>query len=97
MKNIKKTKKIFRIVLMIIPFLVFLWLISKNFVFSGVMEATYNFDKNNAFISILKPAGRALGVERDSSGDYTQKIITDPVYFDLYIPTKFRTAYFTFS
>lgn len=96
MTNLGKKEKIIRIVLILIPFFVLGWLANKNFVFSGAMETTYNFDKNNPFISILKPAGRSLGVEKGGNGDYTQKIIIDPVYFDLYMPTKFKKAYFTF-
>jgi len=96
MINLGKKEKIIRVVFILIPFLALGWLIQKNFVFSGVMEATYNFDKNNALISILKPAGRALGVEKNNNGDYTQRVIIDPVYFDLYMPTKFKKAYFTF-
>jgi hypothetical protein len=96
MNSFEKKLKIIRIVLLLIPFFVLGWLIQKNFVFSGQMEAAYNFDKNNPFISILTPAGRTLGVEKYVNSDYTQKIIVEPVYFDLYMPTKFNKANFTF-
>ncbi len=97
MLSLKAIHKIIRIILIAIPILVFVWLLDKNFVFSGHLESVYNFEKNNPIISILKPAGRALGVERDESGDYSQAIIIDPVYFDLYLPTKFKKAKLIFT
>lgn len=94
--NLTKLRKIIRIFLIAISVVALAWIINKNFVFSGQMEAEYNFDKTSPFISVLKPAGRALKIERDASGDYFQRIIIEPVYFDLYMPAEFNKAKFTF-
>lgn len=97
MLNIEKIYKILKTILILIPIITFVWIIDRNFVFSGHMNTSYTFDKNNPFTSILTPAGRALKIERNDFGDYSQKIIIDPVYFNLYSPTKFKTAKFTFT
>jgi len=88
--NLSKLRKIIRVIVIAIPIFALVWIVNKNFVFSGHMEVEYNFDKTSPFISVLKPAGRALEVERGEDGDYFQKIIIDPVYFDLYMPTEFN-------
>ncbi|MEA2089106.1 MAG: hypothetical protein U9O55_04715 [Patescibacteria group bacterium] len=90
MFNLKITYWLIRIFLISLPILAFVFLINKNFAFSGKTEAIYNFDKNNPIISILKPSGRALAIKKDENNDYFQQIIIDPVYFDLCLPTKFQ-------
>lgn len=88
--NLKIIHKLIKIFLISLPILAFVFLVDKNFAFSGKTEAVYNFDKNNPIISILKPSGRALAIEKDLNKDYFQLIIIDPVYFDLYLSTKFQ-------
>lgn len=96
--DLKKIHKTIRIILITIPVLIFIWILNKNCVFSDSLETVYRFDKNNPIISILKPSGRILKVEKNDDGDYSQKIIIDPVYFDLYLPTtKFKNAKFIFA
>ena len=90
MFNFRVARQLIRIILISLPILAFVFLVNKNFAFSGKTEAVYSFDKNNPIISILKPSGRALKIEKDASNDYTQSIIIDPVYFDLYLSTKFQ-------
>ena len=93
-----KLHKTIRIILIAIPILTFVWLLDKNCAFSDSLETVYRFDKNSPIISILKPEGRVLKVELDESGDYWQKMIIDPVYFDLYLPAmKFKNAEFIFA
>ncbi|NCF75489.1 MAG: hypothetical protein GWO87_03325 [Xanthomonadaceae bacterium] len=90
MSNFKIARQLIRIILILLPILAFVFLVDKNFALSGKIEAVYNFDKNNPIISILKPSGRALKIEKNKNNDYSQSIIIDPVYFDLYLPTKFQ-------
>lgn len=92
-----KVRKKIRIILIIIPIVFFIFILCKNFVFWGELEAVYSFDKNNSIISILKPAGRSLKVERGENGDYYQAVIIDPVYFDLHMPTNFKSVELTFK
>ena len=92
-----KFHKTIRVILIVIPILTFIWLLDKNCVFSDSLKTVYRFDKNNPIISILKPSGRVLKVEQDKNGDYWQKMIIDPVYFNLYLPAaKFKSAEFIF-
>ncbi len=88
--DFNKAHKKIRIILISVPVIFFIFIICKNFIFWGELESVYGFDKNNPVISILKPAGRSLKVEKDEFGDYYQSIIIDPVYFDLYMPTSFK-------
>lgn len=95
--DLKKFHKTIRAILIIIPILIFIWILDKNCVFSNRLETIYRFNKNSPIISILKPAGRVLKVEKGDDNDYSQKMIIDPVYFDLYLPTtKFKNAEFIF-
>ncbi|MEA2065172.1 MAG: hypothetical protein U9O66_02650 [Patescibacteria group bacterium] len=97
MNKLCKINKIIRVILIAIPILTFIWLLDKNCFFSDSLKVVYKFDKNSPVISILKPAGRVLKIEQDKSGDYWQKMIIDPVYFSLYLPTtKFKNAEFIF-
>ena len=90
MFNLKIAHQLIRIILISLPILAFIFLVNKNFAFSGITKAVYNFDKNSPIISILKPSGRALAIEKDANNDQFQQIIIDPVYFDLYLSTKFQ-------
>ena len=88
MFNFKIAYQLIRIILIFLPILAFVFLVNKNFALSGKTETVYNFDKNNHIVSILKPSGRALAIEKNINNDYFQQIIIDPVYFDLYLSTK---------
>lgn len=76
--------------------IVFGIIISKNFVFDGIMEMTYDFEHESPFISLLKPRGRVdQKLYKDNSGDYYQTIHIDPVYFDVEFPRHFSDAHVT--
>lgn len=90
--KLQRWRKIIRIILIIIPVLIFLWLVNKNLVPSGHLEASYNFSEQSPFISRLYPAGRVLGVEKNGEGQYYQSIIIDPVYFKVHLPVNFERA-----
>lgn len=93
-EKLKKFHKIIRIVLIIIPIIIFIWLVDKNLVPSGKLSAQYNFEKISPFISRLYPVGRVLGVEKTAQGEYYQSIIIDPVYFNVHLPVSFKKAHF---
>ncbi len=93
--NLKKAEKIIRFFLIGIPIIGLVFLIGKNFVFSGEIKTTYTFKKNNPYISIFKPAGRVKKIE-ERNNDYFQTIVIEPVYFDLYAPLRFKKAHFVF-
>ncbi len=84
-----------RLIIFILPFLGLLFLLNKNFVFSGHLTAVYNFQKSNPIISPLSPPGRVLKIEKDGPY-YIQKMVINPVYFSLFLPTKFRRVKLSF-
>jgi len=91
-KKLQKMRKMIKRILIIIVVLTFIWLINKNLVPSGRLEANYNFQELSPFISRLYPMGRVLGVEQNKKGDYYQSIVIDPVYFKVHLPISFERA-----
>lgn len=96
-EKLKKIHKIIRVVLIIIPIIVFIWLVDKNLVPSGKLSAQYNFKEISPFISRLYPVGRVLGVEKNIAGQYYQPVIIDPVYFNVHLPVSFKKVHFIFK
>jgi len=82
-----KLKIKIRILLWMIFLLFLAWLLYMGIVPSGKISYSYDFSKDNSFISRLGPITRVEGVNLDS-----QKIIADPVYFNLHTPRKFNKA-----
>ena len=76
-----------RIILWHILALVVLFFIYLAIVPSGHISYTYNFEKDNSFISSLYPKERVEPIENG-----IQKIIGDPVYFSLETPRTFDNA-----
>lgn len=81
--NKKVTIKFF---IILAPFIIFGYLLSKDFVLSGKLEIVHNFEKDQAMISQLIPYGRAK-VENGKV-----QINSEPVYFDVRTPQKFSKA-----
>jgi hypothetical protein len=82
---------IIRIIMIAIPIIVFGWLFSRDFVFSGELIARYSFDKPSPFISPLWPPGRLSDIT-DSEGDSVQQIFADPVTLRVTLPRRFSDA-----
>ncbi len=91
-----KLRLIIRIVLIVLPIAGLAFLVNKNFVLSGEISSAYDFSLPSPFISLLRPAGGVLKIEQEQSGDYWQRMVIDPVYFDLYAPVRFKKAQFVF-
>jgi hypothetical protein len=90
MKFIKITTAVIAILFYII---LFISLIYRNFVFEGHLVVEYDFENESPFISLLKPRGRVdQTIYTDENNDYYQKILIDPVYFDVKLPRQFDTA-----
>jgi hypothetical protein len=72
--------------------IVFLVLLAiKSFAFEGVFEYEYTFGEASPYISMLKPRGRVdQEIYTTDDGMSYQKILHDPVYFDLKLPRKFE-------
>lgn len=75
---------------------VFAWLVFRDLVVGGTLEAQYDFGAKSPFISVLRPQGRLSGIEKDERGDYFQGVKEEPVYFDVRLPRTFEKAEITF-
>ncbi len=87
-----------RIILILIPVLLLTYLFYKDLNPSGQLKISYDFCSPTPFISEFSPHGRVLDIEKNkttSSKEYYQKMVIDPVYFDVRLPQKFTTAQLT--
>ena len=88
---LEKILKMVRVILIIIPVVILVFLVSKDFAWSGRLEVRYNFCKDSPFILPLFPKGRALDIKKDKN-DCFQPVAIDPVYFYLQMPRWFEGA-----
>lgn len=88
-------QKIIRAILIFIPLVVLGWLVIKEVVPSGKVEAVYDMRRETPFISKLYPKDRVSEVQRDASGDFYRTFLFEPVYFDLKSSDKFEKVTLT--
>jgi hypothetical protein len=87
-----------RIILILIPIFFLGVLVYKDFVPSGHLVVGYDFCGLTPFVSDFSPHGRVLDIERVKTENETycqQKMVIDPVYFDVRLPQRFNTARLT--
>lgn len=84
----KFLSRIIQFFIIIAPIVLIGWLINVNFVPSGVLEKEFNFDEPSPYVDYLVPQQRVTGVLRQG-GEAMQKIIQDPVYFHVHLPSSF--------
>lgn len=75
-----------------IPLSIFFWLIYKDLVVSGRLNASYDFENRSPFITVLRPQSRVSDIMTTKDGDYFQNIKQEPIYFDVRLPRKFQKA-----
>ena len=63
----------------------------KDFNPRGYLKVDYDFCHPTPFISEFSPHGRVLDIQKNR-GECTQKMVIDPVYFDVRLPQKFNSA-----
>ncbi len=69
------------------------WVGYRYFAFNGEFAYSYYFNSTPGLISEFTPAGRALAREQNTeNGDYYQRIISDPVYFSIDLPSAYPEA-----
>ncbi|MFA5358881.1 MAG: hypothetical protein WC310_03625 [Patescibacteria group bacterium] len=85
--------KVFKIILILVPVIFFIFLVCQDLVVSGRLEAAYNFSEPSPFVMPLAPKARISEVKKESS-DYYQTMFDDPIYFDVRLPRKFSTITF---
>lgn len=87
----KKNILFIKIIILLIPVLVFVWIFNKQYAPLGKLEVVYDFSKESPFISDLYPELRTDGIEKED-GDYLNTIHEDTVYFDLILPRLYKKA-----
>lgn len=87
--DLDKLHKIIRVILIAIPVVFLGWLLSKDLVVSGKLEATYDFKSASPFIMPLAPKARVSEIKTEN-GVYYQSMFDDPIYFDVRLPRPFQ-------
>lgn len=76
-----------RVFLCAIPALILLFVLNQRFVPFGKITETYNFKKPGVIISALSPKSHVETTEKNlKTKEYYQRVIEDPVYFDVTLP-----------
>lgn len=98
LKEPRKLLKIIKIVIWLLPIILFLWIFNKHFVLNGKLEIRYQVNKENKLIRNFasKEPDKLIGTknnltEKDKK-DYFQLITTSPIYFDVKVPRPFQKA-----
>ncbi len=68
----------------------FAWIFNENLPIAGIKKIQYTFGTPNGSITQLRPMAR-LGEHGNEDGISYQKIIEDPVYFDMRTPVTYDT------
>ncbi|MBT4121932.1 hypothetical protein HOE31_03220, partial [bacterium] len=83
----------FKIIIIIIPFILLAFLINKDLVRSGTISFVYDFSQDSPVITNLFPANRMSDVNKVKDFDiYWQSINNEPVYFETRLPQTFDKA-----
>tara|TARA_Y100000310_G_C20685019_1_gene818424 strand:- start:828 stop:2345 length:1518 start_codon:yes stop_codon:yes gene_type:complete len=94
----KKTSLWFiKLAIYLVPVFLLSWLISRDVVSSGELDASYDFTELSPFVSVLRPADRVEEPIEEANGNIYQTITNQPVYFDVRRPRRFDTARVTIS
>jgi hypothetical protein len=88
----EKLYSISKVVVIITPFFLLFWLVNKDLVTSGRLEIFQDFNHNSALITNLYPENRSTSYQAENRDELvkSQKIIQDPVYFDVRLPQSFK-------
>ncbi|HOZ36950.1 MAG TPA: hypothetical protein PLR18_03945 [bacterium] len=93
-----KFYKYIRLVLILAPIIFLGILLYKDLILSGRLFVAYDFCHSSPFISEFSPHGRVLDIEwvKNNNEKYCQqKMVIDPVYFDVRLPQRFNEARLT--
>lgn len=89
---------VIRAIIWIAPVILVGWVVSKNFVFSGNWNVTFDVTKGSPFIKNFasKESDRLIGTKNQiGNQDFFQLITTSPLYFNVKAPRTFKKATFT--
>lgn len=82
--------RVWRLLLVLVASAIIGWILWQYFGVDGTFSLTYQFDNRPNYISRFTPIGRALDREQNTTNDeYYQRIIGDPVYFTVKLPSPY--------
>lgn len=82
-----------RLFIIIVACSVVVWISYRYFGVNGEFTYSYYFNSTPGLISEFQPAGRALAREQNTeNGDYYQRVVVDPVYFSVDLPSAYPKA-----
>jgi len=93
--RIEKFFKVVKVVLWLLPVLLFVWILNQNFVPGGKFEVKYDVTKDSKLLRNFasKEKDKIIGTKnKPGDNDYFQLITTTPVYFDVMVPRPFQKA-----
>jgi|GEM_PF-1164804 len=79
-------KNLLLVTIFIVPFILLVLFAYQDIAPTGIFETTYNLNGYHPFVSKLYPKGRLSFTEKSLNTGYEQKILAEPVYFDVRIP-----------
>lgn len=79
---------ILKIIVIILPFILFVYLLNEYFYFYGNFKAEYDFESDSSEISHLEPWNRLMPPQEEN-GDFAQQIKANLVYFTCKVPKRF--------
>ena len=83
-------RNVARIILFLISAVFFLWIFNENVPIAGIKNILYTFGTPSGSVTQLRPMARLAESGKEGAISY-QKIIEDPVYFDLRTPIAYDT------
>lgn len=82
-----------RFIMCSVACIIFGWIAYRYYGVNGEFSYSYYFNTPSALISEFEPAGRALSREQNTeNGDFYQRVVMDPVYFSVDLPSAYPTA-----
>lgn len=88
--SFSKFHLLFRVFLFAVSVIFFGWILNENVPIAGIKKIMYTFGTPNGIVTQLRPMAR-LGQNGIENGISYQKIIEDPVYFDVRTPITYDT------
>lgn len=86
-------KRLIQFVIMLIPVMLFVWLLVIDIAPGGELVVRHVVDENSPYINSILPEDRTLGIQFGANGEAYTTIINDPVYFSVELPnTQFDEA-----
>ena len=84
-----KLERLAQVVIIIIPIVLFGWLLWQDLVPTGRLSVSYDVGDLSPFVNRLLPGERALSPMKLPGGEWAQQVIDEPTYFTVEPPRHF--------